>query len=76
MSLKKKSDTNLCPWSVAFDRSDGHIIMCCVWSKADYVGELVKDMAAKHGLAFYDPQSDRLMYAGENATPKPWWKLW
>ena len=65
-----------CPWSVAFDRSEGHIIMCCVWSKADYVGELVSRLTAKHGLAFYDPQSERVVYPGRPEVPKPWWKRW
>jgi hypothetical protein len=69
-------NTDLCPWSVAFDRSEGHIIMCCVWSKADYVGQLVSGLAAKHGLAFYDPQSEKVVYPGAPLESKPWWKLW
>ena len=69
-------NTDLCPWSVAFDRSDGHIIMCCRWPKADYVGDLVSRLAARHGLAFYDPQSERVVYPGERHTSKPWWKFW
>src|SRR5262245_55213157 len=69
-------DTDLCPWSVAFDRSGGHVIMCCVWSKADYVGNLVARLAEKHGLAFYDPQSERVVYPGEAQAHKRWWKLW
>lgn len=69
-------NTDLCPWSVAFDRSDGHIIMCCVWPKADYVGELVSRLASKHELVFYDPQSGRVIYPGEVQAAKPWWKFW
>ncbi len=69
-------DKELCPWSVALDKSDGHIIMCCVWSKADYVGELVARLAAKHGLAFYDPQSEKVVYPGAEPPSKSWWKLW
>lgn len=70
-------DHDLCPWSIAFDRSEGHILMCCVWSKADYVSELLKSLAAKHGLALYDPQSERIHYPGEAAAAsRPWWKLW
>jgi hypothetical protein len=70
-------DKDLCPWSIAFDKSDGHIIMCCIWPKADYVGELVARLAAKHGLAFYDPQSERVVYPGaESLPPNPWWKFW
>jgi hypothetical protein len=55
-------DSDLCPWSVAFDRSPGHLIMCCVWSKADYVGRLVREMARKHGLAVFDPQAGEIIY--------------
>jgi len=70
-------DHDLCPWSVAFDQSSGHLIMCCVWSKADYVSALLRPLAAKHGLAVYDPQSGLIHYPGGNpAGGKPWWKLW
>jgi len=70
-------DDDLCPWSIAFDRSGGHIIMCCVWSKANYVSALLKSLAEKHGLALYDPQSERVHYpGGATVEAKPWWKLW
>jgi len=55
-------NTDLCPWSVAFDRSDGHIIICSVWSKAEYVFELILNLAGKHGLATYCPQSKIIIY--------------
>lgn len=70
-------DHDFCPWSVAFDRSEGHVIVCCVWPKADYVGRLVARLAARHGLAFYDPQSERIVQPGLSLPhAKPWWKLW
>lgn len=70
-------DHDYCPWSCAIDHSPAHVIMCCVWSKADYVGSLVQDLARKHGLAVYDPQSERVIYPDEvPRSPKPWWKLW
>lgn len=66
-----------CLWNVAFDRSSGHIIMCCRWSKADYAGQLIQSLAAKHGLVFYDPQSNRVTYpGGEPAQKQPWWRWW
>lgn len=70
-------DHDLCPWSIAFDRSDGHIVMCCVWSKADYVSGLLKSLAEKHGLALYDPQAGRVHNPGK-APPdsKRKWKIW
>ncbi len=70
-------DHDLCPWSVAFDCSPGHIIMCCVWSKADYVSSLLKSLAAKHGLALYDPQEELAHYPGAaQDLNTPWWKFW
>jgi len=55
-------DHDYCPWSCRLDRSHGHVITCCVWPKATYVGQLVESLARKHGLAVYDPQSDRVTY--------------
>ncbi|HEV2663734.1 MAG TPA: hypothetical protein VG324_02425 [Blastocatellia bacterium] len=57
-------NTDLCPWSIAFDRSPGHLIMCCVWPKADYVERLVKELAQKHELAVFDPQTEEIIYPG------------
>ena len=70
----KLDDHDFSPWSIAFDRSPGHLIMCCVWPKADYVGALVLELAKKHGLVVYDPQSNRAIYPDDG--PKPWWKIW
>jgi hypothetical protein len=57
-------DLDLCPWSIAHDRSQGHIIMCCVWSRAEYVRKLAHSLARKHGLAVFDPQESRVSYPG------------
>jgi hypothetical protein len=59
---ERSGDFDYCPWSCKLDRSPGHVIMNCVWPKAAYVGELVENLARKHGLALYDPQSDRVTY--------------
>jgi hypothetical protein len=53
----RKEDLDFSPWSAHFDRSAGHLIMCCVWSKADYVGRLVQTLARKHALSCFDPQA-------------------
>lgn len=55
-------DTDYCPWSIAFDRSPGHLILCCVWSKAEYVNGLVRTLASKHGLVVFDPQAGTAHY--------------
>jgi hypothetical protein len=60
--LEKIDDHDYCPWSCKLDHSPGHVIMSCVWSKATYVHQLVQDLACKHGLALYDPQSAEVLY--------------
>jgi hypothetical protein len=64
-------DKDLCPWSVPFDRSPGHLIMSCVWSKASYVEDLVRELARKHGLAVFDPQSGTVIYPESPKAPSP-----
>jgi len=58
----KIEDFDFSPWSVAHDRSDRHIITCCVWSYADYVHDFVLNLAKKHGLAVFDPQLTKIHY--------------
>jgi hypothetical protein len=48
---------DLCPWSVTFDKSEGHIIMSCILSKAEYINTLVQELAEKYELSFYEPQN-------------------
>ena len=53
---------DLCPWSTAFDKSEGHIIMSCVWSRAEYVNVLIQELAKKYELSFYEPQNITFVY--------------
>ena len=74
-------DHEYCPWSVAMDRSPGHIIMCCVWSRAEYVRSLVGQLASKHSLVLYDPQEGTATYPSGSASSagmkrKSRWKFW
>jgi len=71
ISEDRIDDTEYCPWSVAMDRSDGHVIMACVWSRAEYVGQLVRHLARKHGLAIFDPQQGRVSYPDSSDEPEP-----
>ncbi len=66
---------DLCPWSAEFDRSPGHLVLCCAWPKAEYVGGLVRDLARKHGLAVFDPQSEAIIYP-DSPEPRSWWRFW
>lgn len=56
-------DHEYCPWSIAHDVTDWTVIMCCVWSRADYVHDLVHRLARTHGLAVFDPQESVVIYA-------------
>ena len=71
-------NTDLCPWSIAFDRSPGHLIVSCVWTKADYVYDLVAELARKHQLALFSPQAELIVYpdGSEGNASKAWWKFW
>ena len=71
----RADDRELSPWSSTMDRSGGHVIMSCVWPRADYVTDLLRRLAGKHGLALYDPQAGRIFYPDQSEPPskKAWW---
>ena len=52
------------PWSAGFDRTPDGIVFCCRWSMAEAVGELIRALARKHGLAFIDPQNETVTLPG------------
>ena len=60
MSDEKVDDKDFCAWSCALDRSGMHIIMACVWSKADDVATYVYELAMTHGLVLFDPQEGKV----------------
>ena len=49
-----------CPWSAEIDISDGAVVMNIVWSRVDEVLPFAVKLAAKHSLACYDPQEDKI----------------
>jgi hypothetical protein len=73
----KIDDHDYCSWSCKLDHSPPHVIMSCVWSKATDVGQLVENLARKHGLAMCDPQSDVVTYPdGSTGTKTGHGALW
>ncbi|TBR40440.1 MULTISPECIES: hypothetical protein [Dyella] len=65
------------PWSYPMERSDAYVIVSCQMSKVGQVEDLVNRLVKEHGLALYDPQSERLTSPGDAvAPPRPWWKIW
>ena len=57
---EKIEDKDYCPWSCEISHSGMAVVAACVWSMADKVGSVVQDLAIKHKLVFFDPQSDRV----------------
>lgn len=48
------------PWSAGFDVSDAHLVLCIRPERADEIGAVVRQIAAMHGLAVFDPRYGRL----------------
>ena len=42
------------------NHSDAYVVLSCEWSKAKEVHLLLRYLAAKHGLIFFDPQSEEV----------------
>lgn len=55
-------DMDDCPWSNAFDRSEGHAIICMRFSLTEEVLPFVEELASEHGLVYFDPQTTVVMY--------------
>jgi hypothetical protein len=60
VSEEKIDDKEYCPWSCAISHSGIAVVTACVWPMADKVGSFVKDLATKHQLVLFDPQSERV----------------
>lgn len=59
---EERDDPHRHPWSCAHSRSDGHLIVACVASRADAVRALLIALAAEHQLVVFDPQEARITY--------------
>jgi hypothetical protein len=57
---EKIDDHEHCPWSCAISHSGSAVVTSCVWPMADKVGSFLKQLANKHHLVFFDPQSKRV----------------
>lgn len=52
--------TNSSPWSCTPQHSEDHVLLSCEWARAEEVFLLVQQLAEKHGLIFFDPQSEEV----------------
>jgi hypothetical protein len=74
-----EEELDACPWSCAFDVSEGHVIMSMVSSKYEQAAFVIVQLAQKHGLVCFDPISGLILTApdGIHVEQRPsWWKLW
>jgi hypothetical protein len=58
-----EEDLDNCPWSIAFDVSEGHILMPMVFSKVEEMYPIIVDLSQKYGLVCVDPQSKCIVTA-------------
>jgi len=58
---EKVGDHDYCPWSCEISHSGMAVVTACVWPMAGKVGSFIGELAIKHKLVFYDPQSDRVL---------------
>ena len=61
-------DLDECPWSNAFDRSEGHVIICMCFSRTTEVLPFVEELASEHGLVYFDPQTLVVLYPPQIAA--------
>ena len=55
-----EDEIDACPWSVAFDLSSSHVCTPIMWARAEDVAPFVLELAERHGLVCYDPQSRKV----------------
>ncbi len=55
-------DIDNCPWSVAFDQSDRHILMSMSFSRVDEIVPFIEELAAKYDLVCFNPQWPCVVY--------------
>ena len=58
---EKVGDFDYCPWSGALQCTEDAILMNCVWSHAPVVMEIVEQLAQKHDLVLFNPQTSKVI---------------
>jgi len=53
------------PWAAPLHHTASHVLMSCVWSKAEDVCLFVAELAGRHGLVLFDPQSEEVYLPDE-----------
>lgn len=60
IDLVPEHELDACPWACALDVSDGHVIMAIQSNKFATVVQAVLELADRHGLVCFDPQSGKV----------------
>jgi hypothetical protein len=72
---EKVDDFDFCPWSCALNHSGMAIVLSCVWPKAEEVAKRTIELAEKHQLVLYDPQTNGVVLPSSLQNRKrPWHK--
>ena len=58
---EKLGNHDYCPWSCQISHSGMAVVTASVWPMAGKVEAVMKELAIKHKLVFFDPQSDRVL---------------
>jgi len=58
-----EEDLEACPWSIAFDISEGHVLMSMTYFWAPDMSDVITGLADKHGLVCFNPQSGKILTA-------------
>ncbi len=53
-------EIDACPWSLTFELSSTHVTMPVMWARAEEIAPVVMEIADRHGLVCYDPQSRKI----------------
>jgi hypothetical protein len=51
----KLGDTTFCPWSCKIEKTPAYILVSCVFSAAEVVGDFLGTLQEKHGLSLFLP---------------------
>ncbi len=53
-------EIDACPWTLTFEFSPTHVRMPVMWARAEEIAPVVMEIADRHGLVCYDPQSRKI----------------
>lgn len=61
----KIDDTKLCPWAATIDRAPTHLVLPCVWSVTEEVGDFIGLLQQKYRVSVYVPGEGKEYFPDE-----------